>query len=141
MTRDEMLACLLQRRRYWAAKDVASLVGTHAPDGEIESPMFGTVRGHAEIERAYRKLFDVFEDMTFDDAEPLIDGMRAVQPFRARATHTHEVFGMPATGRRFEIQGALFFEFENGCIARERRIYDFTALLVQLGVFKPKVTA
>lgn len=141
MTRDEVMACLMERRRYWSARDVAGLVRTHAPDGEIESPMFGTVRGHAEIERAYRKLFAVFEDMTFDDAEPLIDGDRAVQPFRARATHNREVFGMPPSGRRFEVQGALFFEFADGRIARERRLYDFTALLVQLGVFKPKVTA
>ena len=141
MTRDEMMACLLDRRRYWATKDVAGLTATHAPDGEIESPMFGTVRGHAEIERVYRKLFEVFDDMTFDDAEPLIDGDRAVQPFRARATHNHELFGIPASGRRFELHGALFFAFADGRIAQERRLYDFTALLVQVGVLKPKVPA
>jgi steroid delta-isomerase-like uncharacterized protein len=140
MTRDEMLACLLDRRRCWATRDVAGLVATHTPDGEIHSPMFGIVRGHAAIEEVYRKLFEVFDDMTFDDAEPLIDGDRAVQPFRARATHSHDIFGVPATGRRFEIQGALFFDFVDGRIARERRLYDFTALLVQLGVLKPKVS-
>jgi steroid delta-isomerase-like uncharacterized protein len=141
MTRDEMMACLLRRRRYWDVKDVAGLTAMHAPDGEIESPMFGPIRGRAEIERTFRKMFEVFEDMTFDYDEPLIDGDRAVQPFLARATHRHEVFGMPATGRRFEVRGALFYDFAGGYVSRERRLYDFTSLLVQLGVFKPKVTA
>ena len=141
MTKAEMKACLIDRVRMFNNRDIAGLVALHAPDGEIISPMFGTARGRAEIDAQYHRLFQVFQDMTFDDSEPIVDGDRAVHPFRARASHTSEMFGIPATGRRFELHGALFFEFDGDLISRERRLYDFTAMLLQLGVLKPKVTA
>jgi steroid delta-isomerase-like uncharacterized protein len=141
MTRAEMLGCLSDRIGFFNNREIAKLVAQHAPDGEIVSPMFGTVRGRPDIEAQFNKLFQVFGDMTFDGADPLIDGDRAVQPFRARATHTSELFGVPASGRRFEVHGALFLDFADGLIARERRLYDFTAMLLQLGVLKAKVTA
>ncbi len=32
----------------------------------------------------------------------------------------------------------FFYQLENGKIVRERRIYDFTGLLVQIGVIKAR---
>jgi steroid delta-isomerase-like uncharacterized protein len=142
MTKADIRACLMDRIRLFNHRDVAGLVATHSIDGEIISPMFGHVHGRAQIEAQYHRLFQVFQDMTIDDSEPIIDGDRGVQPFRARATQTSEMFGVPATGRRFELHGALFYDFgADGLIARERRLYDFSAMLLQLGVLKPKVTA
>ena len=46
--------------------------------------------------------------------------------------------GMAPTGRTFDIPCILLFDFENGLIARERRIYDFTGLAVQVGAIKAK---
>ena len=43
------------------------------------------------------------------------------------------VFG-PAGDR-----GALVISFRDGLIGHERRIYDFTGMLIQLGVIKPKL--
>ena len=34
----------------------------------------------------------------------------------------------------------FLFEFQDGRIVRERRIYDFTGLLVQIGVLSAKPT-
>jgi predicted ester cyclase len=45
---------------------------------------------------------------------------------------------MPGTGRRIETSGAFILTLENGRIAAERRVYDFTGFLVQLGVLKAK---
>jgi hypothetical protein len=36
------------------------------------------------------------------------------------------------------LPAVFFYQFENGKIVRERRIYDFTGLLVQIGVLKAK---
>ena len=41
-----------------------------------------------------------------------------------RATHVGEFMGVPGTGRKFQIEGALFYKFDDGLIAEERRIYD-----------------
>jgi len=72
--------------------------------------------------------------MTFE--APIIDGDRAAHPYSSRATHVGDFMGMPGTGRKFQIEGALIYKFDDGLIAEERRIYDFTGLLMQLGVLK-----
>ena len=46
--------------------------------------------------------------------------------------------GLPPTGKQFRFNGAFIFTLENGQIAHERRIYDFTGMLVQIGVLKAK---
>ena len=58
--------------------------------------------------------------------------------FNVTASHTSELFGVPPTHRRFKIQGVLVFEFRDGKVAVERRLYDFTGLLIQMGVIKAK---
>jgi predicted ester cyclase len=60
------------------------------------------------------------------------------QFFKSHATHTSEVFGVPATGRKFEVQGVLVFYFKDGKIIKERRLYDFTSMLIQLGFLKAR---
>ena len=45
---------------------------------------------------------------------------------------------MPASGRRIENQLAFIMTLKDGRIASERRIYDFTRMLMQLGVLKAK---
>ena len=45
---------------------------------------------------------------------------------------------MPGTGRRIEVRGVWLFRFEGELIASETRLYDFTSLLVQLGVLKAR---
>ena len=42
------------------------------------------------------------------------------------------------TRRRFTVEGVLLFEVGGGLIQTERRIYDFTGLLIQLGVLKSR---
>jgi hypothetical protein len=44
---------------------------------------------------------------------------------------------MPATGRRIE-RTMAYFTLHDGLIAQERRVYDFTSMLMQLGVLKAK---
>jgi hypothetical protein len=44
--------------------------------------------------------------------------------------------GLPGSGKAFHIHGVQIFSIVNGLIAHERRIYDFTGLLIQLGVLR-----
>jgi steroid delta-isomerase-like uncharacterized protein len=100
--------------------------------------MFGNIEGRAAIEKSYRELFTMFEDWEFDSEDLVVEGNRVAQPYKVRATQTKEFFGVPATHRRFEIHGVMFHTLDHGLIAHERRIYDFTALLIQIGVLKAK---
>ena len=45
---------------------------------------------------------------------------------------------MPPTQKAFEFPLVRLFTLRDGQIAHERRIYDFTGLLVQVGALKAK---
>jgi steroid delta-isomerase-like uncharacterized protein len=139
MTREQIAALMSSMHRAWKDRDAAGLAAAHAEDSIVNSPMFGEVRGRADIERSYRDLFRAFADWTFEPQDLLIDGARAVQIFGVTATHTSEMFGVAATHRKFRIQGVLIFELREGRIVSERRLYDFTGLLVQVGVLKARL--
>ena len=138
MTRAEAVAFFEQQQREWASRDADALARHYTADGTIVSPMFRTVQGRDAIEQSYRTLFTTFPDWEYVGDPPLVDGDRIAQPFVVHATHSGEFFGLPGSGRAFDITGVRVFEIRDGLIAWERRYYDFTGLLMQLGVLRSK---
>jgi len=141
MTRDEILGLAQRLRDAWNAHDVAALAAMHAEDGVVVSPTGGVLEGRDEIERVYRLWFSAFPDMRFIEDETLIDGDRLAQIARMSGTHSGDFFGLAPTGRHVETQVAMIMRVGNGVVLEERRIYDFTGLLVQVGVLKAKPSA
>ena len=138
MTRDEAVRLLAQREDGFRRGDAAAMAAAYAEDAVLISPMFGTVTGREAIRATHVKLFQVFNDMTIRVEDVIFENDRGAQSWAGHATHTHELFGVAPSGRRFEIHGVFVFEFKDGKIAQERRLYDFTGLLLQLGVLKAK---
>jgi steroid delta-isomerase-like uncharacterized protein len=138
MTRSDITALFDRREEAWRRRDPAALSSSHAEDGLVVSPIFGRIRGRPAIEQSYRDLFTRFADWTLRGQDLIVDGARVAQVFHVQASHTAEIFGLAATGRRFEIHGVLIFTMGDGLIAEERRLYDFTGLLLQLGVLKAR---
>ena len=138
MTRDETIAFFKQRDEFWRQRDAVRLAAGHSERGTIISPMFATVQGRDAIEKSYRDLFKVFTDLDIIIEDVIVDGDHIALAFRASATHSHEFFGLPGTGRRFDIHGVFLHRLEGGLIAHERRVYDFTGLLIQVGVLKAR---
>jgi predicted ester cyclase len=138
MTREELSKFAAERRVAWDSRDSAGLASGHTADGDVVSPIFGTVKGRAAIEASYRNLFAVFADWEFIGDDLIMDGDVVVEGFTARATHTHEFLGVPGTNRRFQIRGVLLFRFKDGLIAHEERVYDFSGMLIQIGVLKAR---
>jgi steroid delta-isomerase-like uncharacterized protein len=138
MTRDEIVAVFETRRKAWEVRDAEALASTHAEGGTVQSPMFGSLRGHEAIAKSYSSLFRTFPDWNFLDEALIIDGARVAQPFSATATHSADFMGLPASGRKFRIQGVRLHTMKDGKILEEQRIYDFTGLLIQVGVLKSK---
>jgi predicted ester cyclase len=141
MTRGEILSLLERRQAALDAGDAAALAKTHAEKGVAISPTGGVLEGRAEIERVYRLWFSAFAGMKFVDDEVLIDGDRVVQIARLSGKHTGDFFGLAPTGRRVEVQVALLMKVADGLVVEERRIYDFTGVLVKVGVLKAKPVA
>jgi len=138
MTRDEVLGLFERRESAWRDRDAATLAAHHTKDGVVVSPTGGVLEGRADIEHIYRVWFTAFPDITFTTEDLIVDGDRVALLCRIAGTHLGEFFGVGATGRRIEISGAFIYRLENGLIAHERRVLDFTGLLVQVGVLRAK---
>jgi predicted ester cyclase len=138
MTREELTTFAARRHEAWNRRDAGALAAGHGAESTVTSPIFGTVHGRAAIETSYRNLFAIFGDWDYIADDLIIDGDKVVELFTARATHNQEFLGIAGTGRRFQIRGALLFRFAGGLIAHEERIYDFSGMLIQIGVLKAK---
>jgi steroid delta-isomerase-like uncharacterized protein len=129
---------LEQRTEAWARRDPAALAAGYAEDAIVSSPMFPRAEGRTAIELSFVSLFRVFPDWDIALQEPCVDGDRAMQAGKVRATQRGEFMGIPGSGKRIEFDCVLIFDFEDGRIKRERRVYDFTGMLIQLGVLRGK---
>ena len=142
MTRQDVEDLFARRQQALDRRDAAALASMHSEDGVIESPVAGgTVHGRNAIEEVYRAWFAGFPDAAFVADEPLIDGHRVAQRLIITGTDTGGFLGLPATGKAFRMPLVGLFDLANREIVHERRIYDFTGLLIQIGVLKAKPVA
>ena len=139
MTREELQGIAERYVETWQRRDPAAIAQYHASDGVAESPIYATLRGRKAIEDASRAFFTSFPDATLEIDAILVDAPRVAIFTTVNATHVNEFFGMPGTNRHIEFRNARLMEMDGqGLIAHERRIYDFTGLLVQTGVLRAK---
>ena len=134
----DIQALLARRTDVWTLRDPAALAAGYADDAVVTSPMFPRAEGRPAIERSFETLFRIFPDWEVTFEEPCVTGSRAMQACRVRATQRGDFMGIPGSGRRIEFDCVLIFDFQDGLITRERRIYDFTGMLIQLGVLRGK---
>lgn len=119
--------------------DVSELTRHHAADGIVDSPLSGGIsQGREEIERSYASIIRVFPDVKLTEESLLIDGNRAAFLLTMSGSGHAGLMGLPPATRAFSVPIVFLDEFEDGLIARERRIYDFTGLLIQIGALKAK---
>ena len=138
MTRQEIVAFFARRLDLTARHDAVGLAALHAEDCVVESPWVGTVRGREAIEQVARQWFKSFPDFVFQGEELLIDGNRAAQMATVVGTDIGGFMGLPPTGKPFRIPRVFLYTLNEHQIVHERRIYDFTGMLVQIGVLKAK---
>ena len=118
--------------------DPEALAALYARHCTVESPLFAALHGQAAVEESYRNWFRIFPDVQFHPESMMIDPPQAAMLTRNTATHEGDLLGLPPTGRRVEVRTVRLVTLEDGLIITERRIYDFTGLLVQLGVLRAK---
>ena len=139
MTREALQEIAERYVQVWQRRDPPEIARFHASDGVAESPIYATLRGRKAIEDAWRAFFTSFPDATMTTDAVLVDAPRIAIFTTVSATHVNEFFGMPGTNRHVEFRNARLMETdETGLIKHERRIYDFTGLLVQVGILRAK---
>jgi steroid delta-isomerase-like uncharacterized protein len=138
MTREEIVAFFERRQAAWDNLDAAALAADYAPDCIIDSPTGGTHQGPSAAQKVLQGGFRAFLDLKVRVDRQLIDGSQVAQVLIIEGTHIGEFLGVPPTGKPFRLNAAFVYELRGRQIARERRIYDFTGLLMQIGVLKAK---
>jgi steroid delta-isomerase-like uncharacterized protein len=138
MTRAELQMVSDRFQEALRRRDPIAIAACHTPDGIVESPMFATLRGRQAIEEAQRAFFTSFPDAANVVDATVIDPPHVAVFMTVSGTHVNEFFGLPGTGRRMEFRLCRLLRMEGELIAHEARIYDFTGLLVQVGVLRAK---
>ena len=87
--------------------------------------------GIAPITAAFRRAFDEVSVMV-DDV--LCEGNRVAMRYRYSGRHAGDLFGIPPTGKRFDMAGMLIARLEQGRVAEFWREEDMLGLQQQLGL-------
>ena len=115
-----------------AARDPAVLDAFFAPDfvSHTNPPGFP---GGVEGVRCFFAMFrDGMPDVDVTIDELIVDGDRAAVATTIRGTHTGELLGLPATGRRVEVVGVDLVRVRDGRIVEHRGLTDTVGLMRQL---------
>jgi steroid delta-isomerase-like uncharacterized protein len=110
--------------------------GEHVADDFVEheeTPGFEPSKeGVAQMFRMYRA---AFPDLRMEAEDVLVSGDKAVARVRTTGTHQGEFMGMPATGKRVDVQVIDIIRFGDDGLAREHwGVVDMLAMLQQLGM-------
>lgn len=138
LTREEVTALFDRRQEAFDNMDADALAGDYADDCLVDSPASGTLRGAVAVDRARRAFFEAFPDLKVRTDHLVIDGNTVVQVVTLEGTDIGGFMGLDPSRRSFKAPAVFLYEFRNRKIARESRIYDFTGVLVQIGLLKAK---
>ena len=139
MTRQQVEALFARREAALTRRDVSAISSLYADDVVVESPMAGgVVHGRTAADEVNSAFIAGFPDLSFTREALVIDGDRVVWIGEVRGTDTGGFMGLTATGKPFRLPMVMVFGLRDGAIVHERRIYDFSGMLIQIGVLKAK---
>ena len=137
MTRNAIVAIFERRRIAFDNQDAGALAADYTVDCVIDSPSGGVHHGRAAAEQVLRSVLDALDVKMHQDAL-LIDGDSVAQILTIEGTDDGQFLGLPPTGKSFRVPAVFLYDLKDGQIAHERRIYDFTGVLMQVGLLKAR---
>lgn len=138
MTREQVLDVVSRWQRALNGHDPDALAELYSEKAETHSPLGGSVTGREAISKVLTAFLSAFSDASFAFQPAIIDEGRVALVAEITGTQDGPLLGLPPSGRAFRIWSVFVLELEDGLIVNERRIYDFTGLLIQLGTLKAK---
>ncbi len=85
----------------------------------------------------YTNYLTGFSNITFTIKDVFGQGEKLVKHWNFSGTHTGVFFGIPATGKKVNIDGVTLVRMSNGKIAEERDFFDNLDFMTQLGLMPP----
>lgn len=105
-----------------------------APTNRVPLPDGGDPRTVKELLDQYRR---AVPDAQWTIEDQIAEGDTVVTRFTARGTHQGPLWGLPATGKRVEMQGVLISRCRGEAIVAQWGQANLLGLLQQLGVMPP----
>ncbi|HEY7447382.1 MAG TPA: ester cyclase [Vicinamibacterales bacterium] len=139
-TREDLVAFFARRQEAFDNLDASRLAADYADDCVVDSPTGGTHSGRVAAEKVLKAVFDAFLDLKVRSERLIVDGNQVAQILSIEGTDLGGFLGLPPTGKIFQLPAVFLYELNGLTIVRERRIYDFTGMLVQIGALKAKPT-
>ena len=82
----------------------------------------------------YNNFIEGFSEREFTVKQSFGDDDNIVKHWHFKGKHTGNFFGIPATGKKIDVEGVTLVKMKNGKIAREHDFMDSSVLLQQLGL-------
>jgi steroid delta-isomerase-like uncharacterized protein len=122
----------------WSSGDVDQLVALYTPDAVYEEVIEGGVVAHGPDEIRAFLAGGPFGAHPDDLRIELLSGFEAggwaAAEWRQTATHTGDLPGFPATGRKVDFRGTTIFELAGDKIRRDSEYFDWYTVQLQLGI-------
>jgi steroid delta-isomerase-like uncharacterized protein len=103
------------------------------PDVVVHAPMGLATQGIDAEREVWRSVLAGVPDLRHEVKEAVVDGNTIAARVIVTGTHLGEFVGLPASGRRFEIDQTTFAHIRDGKMAEVREVADTASLLKQLG--------
>jgi steroid delta-isomerase-like uncharacterized protein len=116
-----------------AARDLSVVDAFFAPDFVSHTNPPELPEGVEGVRRFFAMFRDAMPDVEVTIDELIVDGDRAAVATTIRGTHTGELLGLAATGRRVEVAGVDMVRVRDGRIVEHRGLTDTVGLLRQIG--------
>ena len=108
-----------------------------ARDVKWHGGTLGTVEGLDNVAGLVRGFIEALPDLTATEQGIVAEGDTVAVRYVVEATHTGDLLGIPATGRRARWDAVDVYRVPNGKIVEEWAGDDLLAVLVNLGVYTP----
>ncbi len=139
MTRDEIIALVARCQTALNRRDAIAIAAEHAEACVMESPTAGAaITGRSAIAQVYDAWFKGFPDLTIMAGDVVAEEDRFAQLFVLSGTDTGGFLGLPPTGKPFRAPMVWFCHVNEHHIVHSQPIYDFSGVLIQIGLLKTK---
>ena len=92
------------------------------------------IKGVANAKAYYANYVTGFSNREFTVKETFAQGNKLTKYWKFKGTHTGDFFGIPATGKKIDVEGCTIATIVNGKITEERDFFDNYEFLKQLGL-------
>jgi len=138
MTATELVGFCQRWTEAMQRQDFDAVAEFYSQTAEIHSPLAGSVIGRDGFLKASEAFVSAFPEATYVFEAPIVCDDRAAVIAEINAHHVGPLMGLAPTGRSVHFTIVFALDIRDGAIVRDRRIYDFTGMLVQAGVLKAK---